>query len=72
MTDYAGLTQGYDLAGNLTLAFSADRGTSYTYRYDHHNRLEAVYDDGDTTRKAALTYDALGRRIEGDEDPSGN
>ena len=39
MTDYAGLTQGYDDAGNLTVAFSADRGTSYTYRYDHHNRL---------------------------------
>lgn len=49
--------------GNLTLAFSADRGSSYTDRYDYPNRLEAVDDDSDTTRKAALTYDALGRRV---------
>jgi len=36
MTTIATLTQGYDLAGNVTLAYSADRGTSYTYRWDHH------------------------------------
>ncbi len=66
MTKLAGLTQGYDDAGNLTLAYSADRGTSYVYRYDHHNRLTGVYDDTDKTRKAAFTYDALGRRIEHD------
>ena len=64
MTTLAAVSQLYDDAGNLTLGFSADRGTSYTYRYDHTNRLEAVYDSTDTTRKAAITYDALGRRIE--------
>ena len=64
MTTIATKTQGYDLAGNVTLAYSADRGTSYTYRWDHHNRLTGVYDSTNTTRKAAFTYDALGRRIE--------
>ena len=64
MTLIDGLPQGYDLAGNVTLAYSADRGTSYVYKYDHHNRLTGVYDDTGTTRKAAFTYDALGRRIE--------
>ncbi len=32
MTTYAGNTQNYDAAGNLTLAYSADRGTSYSSR----------------------------------------
>ena len=64
MTTLANKTQGYDLAGNLTLAYSADRGTSYVYRYDHHNRMTGVYDSTNTTRKAAFTYDALGRRVE--------
>ena len=64
MTKLATLTQGYDLAGNLLTAYSADRGTSYVYKYDHHNRLIEVKDSTDTTRKAAFTYDALGRRIE--------
>jgi len=64
MTLIDGLTQGYDLAGNVTLAYSADRGTSYIYKYDHNNRLTGVYNDTGTTRKAAFTYDALGRRIE--------
>ncbi len=64
MTTLAAVTQGYDDAGNLTLAYSADRGTSYTYRYDHHNRLTGVYDSTNTTRKAAFTWDGLGRRIE--------
>ena len=36
MTKLAGLDQDYDKAGNLTLAYSADRGTSYLYKYDHH------------------------------------
>jgi YD repeat-containing protein len=40
----AGLSQNYDKAGNITLAYSADRGTSYVYRYDHHHRLTGVYD----------------------------
>jgi len=64
MTTLANRTQGYDPAGNLTLAYSVDRGTSYVYRYDHHNRLTGVYDSTNTTRKAAFTWDALGRRIE--------
>ncbi len=64
MTTLATKTQGYDLAGNLTLAYSADRGTSYVYRWDHHNRLTGVYDSTNTTRKAAFTWDALGRRVE--------
>jgi RHS repeat-associated protein len=64
MTLIDGLPQGYDLAGNVTLAYSANLGTSYIYKYDHHNRLTGVYDDTGTTRKAAFTYDALGRRIE--------
>ena len=63
MTTVAGLSQGYDDAGNLTLAYSVDRGTSYTYRYDHHNRLTGVYDHTNSTRKAAFEWDALGRRI---------
>jgi YD repeat-containing protein len=64
MTTLAGVTQGYDRAGNLTLAYSADRGTSYKYGYDHHNRLTGVYDSTGSTRKAAFTWDVLGRRIE--------
>jgi hypothetical protein len=64
MTTLANKTQGYDPAGNLTLAYSADRGTSYVYRYDHHNRMTGIYDSTNTTRKAAFTYDALGRRVE--------
>ena len=64
MTKLAAKTQGYDLAGNLTLAYSADRGTSYTYRWDHHNRLTGVYDSTNTNRLANFTYDALGRRVE--------
>jgi len=66
MTKLAGLDQDYDDAGNVTLAYSADRGTSYVYEYDHHNRLAAIWDGltGTTERKAAYGYDALGRRIE--------
>ena len=45
--------------GNLTLAYSADRGTSYVYRYDHHNRLTGVYDD--TTHKAVLGFERFGQ-----------
>jgi len=71
MTTLAGLSQGYDDAGNLTLAYSADRGTSYTYRYDHHNRLTGVYDSTNTTRKAAFSWDALGRRVEYADDVTG-
>jgi YD repeat-containing protein len=58
------LDQGYDLAGNLTLAYSADGASTYQYHYDHLNRLTSVYDGTDTTRKAAFTWDALGRRVE--------
>ena len=64
MTTLANRTQGYDLAGNLSLAFSVDRATSYKYKYDHHNRLTGVYDSSGSTRKAAFTWDALGRRVE--------
>ena len=64
MTTLAGNTQGYDLAGNLTLGFSADRGTTYTYTYDHNNRLIQVDNQDFESREAVLTYDALGRRIE--------
>jgi len=64
MTKLATKTQGYDLAGNLTKAWSISRIKSYIYKYDHNNRLAAIWDDTDTTRKAAFTYDALGRRIE--------
>jgi len=64
MTKLANLTQGYDKAGNLTLAYSADRASTYKYAYDHNNRLAGVYDSSGVTRKAAFTWDALGRRIE--------
>jgi YD repeat-containing protein len=56
MTKLANKTQSYDKAGNLTLAYSADRGTNYIYKYDHHNRLTGVYDSAGTTRKAAFTW----------------
>ncbi len=46
MTSVAGLTQRYDAAGNVTVAFSADRGISYKYACDHHNRLTAVIRSG--------------------------
>jgi len=57
MTKLAGKTQGYDKAGNLTLAYSADRASTYKYTYDHNNRLAGVYDSTGTTRKAAFTLD---------------
>jgi hypothetical protein len=47
MTTLANRTQEHDLAGNLTLAFSVDRGTSYKYKYDHHNRLRFVWASAD-------------------------
>ena len=39
MTTLADKTQGYDKAGNLTLAYSTDRGTSYKYAYDPYGRV---------------------------------
>ncbi len=60
MTALADKTPLYDDAGNLTLAFSADRGTSYKYTYDHNNRLIGIYDDTGSSQSAAFTYDALG------------
>ena len=60
-TDY---TQQYDDAGNLTIVFSEDLGSTYNYQYDHNNRLTAVYDSGGSNLSAAFEYDALGRRIE--------
>ena len=45
MTTLEGLSQNYDSAGNLTLAYSADRGTSYIYHYDHNNSLIEIKDD---------------------------
>ena len=64
MTTLAGQSQGYDDAGNQLTGFSADRTTSYVYKYDHNNRLIEVWNSTETTRKAAYNYDALGRRIE--------
>jgi len=72
MTALDSVNPAYDLAGNLTLAFSEDRGTSYKYRYDHLNRLTGLYDSTNTTRVAAFVYDAFGRRIESAEDVNGN
>ncbi len=37
-----------EASGNQTLAYSANRGTSYIYHYDHNNRLDDIYDDSDT------------------------
>ena len=64
MTTIAAVTQQYDLAGNVTTAFSADRGTTYKYYYDHHNRLTEVKDGAGSVTQATFTWDALGRRIE--------
>ena len=61
MTTLANAAQGYDLAGNLTLAYSADRGTSYQYKYDHHNRLTGVYDSTGSNRSAAFVLDTTHR-----------
>ncbi len=68
MTVVAGQSQDYDDAGNQTSGYSADRSTSYVYKYDHHNRLSEVWDSSETNRKAAFIYDALGRRIVYDND----
>jgi len=43
MTTLATVTQGYQKAGNLTVAYSADRGTSYRYYYDHQYRGTSVH-----------------------------
>jgi len=64
MTVNEGQTQLYDDAGNLTLAYANTAGKSYLYKYDHLNRMTAVYDSTGATRSATFTYDALGRRIE--------
>ena len=64
MTTIDTVTQEYDNAGNVTLAYSVDRGTSYKYEYDHLCRLTAVYDDTGANRSAAFVYDALGRRVQ--------
>ncbi|MCG8404253.1 MAG: hypothetical protein MI923_03550, partial [Phycisphaerales bacterium] len=70
---YSGVSNpAYDKAGNQTFAYSSDRGLSYKYSYDHNNRLLAVHDNTGTTRKAAYTYDALGRRIEFINDVTGD
>ena len=54
MTLIDSLSQDYDLAGNVTLSYSADRGTSFKYEYHHLNQLTAVYDDTGTDRSATL------------------
>jgi hypothetical protein len=64
MTTLATKAQGFDLVGNLTFAYSADRDTSYVYRWDHHNRFVGVYNSTNSTRKAAFAWNALGRRVE--------
>ncbi|MBK8268698.1 MAG: hypothetical protein IPK83_10520 [Planctomycetes bacterium] len=62
MTTQAAVSQGHDLRGNLTLGYSADRGSSYTYEYDHNNRLSGVIAGGISI--GDYKYDALGRRDE--------
>jgi len=71
MTNVAGLTQRYDKAGNVTVAYSANRGTSYRYYYDHHNRLTTIHritggsePSWTGTTVASFKWDALGRRVE--------
>ena len=59
MTALAAVTQQYDLAGNVTTAFSADRGTTYKYYYDHHNRLTEVRDGAGSVTQATFTLDVL-------------
>jgi len=49
----------WDDAGNLTLGYAPDRGTSDVYRYDHHNRVTGIYDATDTTRHASFTGQRL-------------
>jgi YD repeat-containing protein len=63
MTAIDGQGQSYDAAGNQLTGHSVNRDLAYVYHYDHHNRLTSVFDSTDTTRKAAFTWDALGRRI---------
>lgn len=71
MTTLATVTQRYQKAGNLTVAYSADRSTSYKYSYDHLNRLTHVgkitggsEPSWTTSDVANFKWDALGRRIE--------
>ncbi|MCG8406468.1 MAG: hypothetical protein MI923_14825 [Phycisphaerales bacterium] len=72
LTAYAGKSPSYDLAGNQTSGYSADLLASYTYDYDHHNRLTKIREEfGTSLRKAGFTYDALGRRIEFANDVTG-
>jgi YD repeat-containing protein len=63
MTAIDSQPQSYDAAGNQLTGHSVNRDLAYVYHYDHHNRLTGVFDSTDTTRKAAFTWDALGRRI---------
>lgn len=42
MTTLASGSQYYDLAGNQTVGYSADRASSYVYQYDHLNRVTDV------------------------------
>jgi YD repeat-containing protein len=63
MTAIDSQSQSYDAAGNQLTGHSVNRDLAYVYHYDHHNRLTGVFDSTDTTRKAAFTWDALGRRI---------
>ena len=67
MTTMAGVSPAYDDAGNMTLGYSADRGSSYTYAYDHLNRVISADQagiGGFGDDEGEFTYDALGRRIE--------
>ena len=58
-TSIGGQSVSHDAAGNL----SAD-DNSYTYEYDHDNRLTKIKKNSGATTVAEFTYDALGRRIE--------
>lgn len=57
MTQRAGMDQGYDRAGNLTLGYSVNGANTYLYRYDHHHRLTGVYDETGAERLAGFTLD---------------
>ncbi len=59
---YGSAAPQYDAAGNVTLVYYTDRGTSYTYEYDRVSRLTAVYDDTGSARQVDLVRALHSRR----------
>src|SRR5437762_10702010 len=55
-----GSSFGYDTNGNLTL--KTDASGSWTYTWDHENRLKQASKSGGVV--VTYTYDALGRRVQ--------